>query len=66
MTAIHTSKAPERKAAPCPTCRSSSKKGHLWLGGKDYVECPDCNATGEFVMYERRISSPTVFTVTRN
>jgi len=27
----------------------------LWLSGSDYLECPDCNGTGTFVMYEQRI-----------
>jgi hypothetical protein len=27
-------------------CSLCEGKKQLWLGGKDYVECPDCNATG--------------------
>jgi hypothetical protein len=27
---------------PCQTCTGSTRKGLLWLGGNDWVECPDC------------------------
>lgn len=30
----------------CDLCLSSGKQGYLWLGGKDYVECPQCFGTG--------------------
>ena len=26
----------------CPTCAGSTRKGLLWLGGNDWLECPDC------------------------
>lgn len=42
----------------CPTCRHSTRPGLLWLGGKDWVECPDCEGTTWFVMYEERIQPP--------
>jgi hypothetical protein len=48
----------QRIDKPCPTCRRSLRKGHLWLGGKDYLECPDCGGTGNFVMYEQAITPP--------
>ncbi len=35
----------------CPTCRGRKL---LWLGGKDYVECPDCDGTGTFILYEEK------------
>jgi hypothetical protein len=25
----------------------------LWLGGTDYLECPDCGGTGVFTLYEQ-------------
>jgi hypothetical protein len=28
---------------PCSLCGGRKK---LWLGGKDYLECPDCDGTG--------------------
>jgi len=38
----------------CPTCLTSDRKhcGMLWLGGTDYMTCPDCNGTTRFVMWE--------------
>jgi len=41
--------------SPCPTCYYSDKKGQLWLSGKDYLECPDCEGTGIFILYEQRV-----------
>lgn len=46
----------ERKDSPCPTCRTSRRKGMLWLSGKDYLECPDCGGTGTFTMYEHLVT----------
>lgn len=37
--------------ARCSTCQGSSRKGLLWLGGGDWLECPDCNATGTVTFY---------------
>jgi hypothetical protein len=51
-------------ATRCPTCRHTEKgPGLLWLGGSDYVECPDCAGTGTFVMYERRITPKRIIAV---
>lgn len=51
----------------CPTCIYSLKKGHLWLGGNDYLKCPDCNGTTEFIMFERKVTPASrVFLVERN
>ena len=52
----------------CPTCRDAVKPGLLWLGGKDYVECPDCGGPsgghpGVFRMWEKTITPPKVFVV---
>lgn len=35
----------------CDLCSKSSRKGLLWLGGGDWVECPDCGGTGVDVAY---------------
>lgn len=45
---------------PCDVCNG---RGKLWLGGADYVECPDCLATGkiEFNEYKVRKVKRTVF-----
>lgn len=32
-------------AARCQTCADSTKPGRLWLGGVDWLECPDCAGT---------------------
>lgn len=37
----------------CRTCNGGRHRGLLWLGGRDYVECPDCNGTGIFELVER-------------
>lgn len=42
----------------CFLCRESLKPGYLWIGGKDYLECPDCNGTARFLMIEERIQPP--------
>lgn len=55
----------QRKSGPCPTCKGSQKKGHLWLTGKDYVVCPDCEGSQVFVCYEERITPKILFPVTR-
>lgn len=39
---------------PCDFC-SKAKPGWLWLGGADYVECPDCEATGKVECIEYRV-----------
>lgn len=42
----------ERHLIPCGICHGRKK---LWLGGDDYVECPDCNATGKIEVREYRV-----------
>ncbi len=42
----------------CPTCARSTRPGLLWLGGGDWVECPDCEGTTVFVMHEERVPPP--------
>jgi DNA-directed RNA polymerase subunit RPC12/RpoP len=27
----------------CATCAKSTEPGWLWLGGTDYVQCPNCD-----------------------
>jgi hypothetical protein len=46
---------------PCPTCTSSGRKGLLKISANDWVECPDCDATGTFVCYEQLITPPRHF-----
>jgi len=41
-----------RHDLPCSVCRG---RGRLWLGGADYVECPDCDARGRIVIEEFRV-----------
>lgn len=36
----------QRLRLRCDFCASSGKPGHLWLGGKDYIECPQCLGAG--------------------
>jgi len=50
----------QRKTGPCPTCLRSARRGLLWLGGNEYVECPDCGGPsgghpGVFLYYEELI-----------
>ena len=35
----------------CELCAASSRKGLLWLGGGDWLECPDCGGTGTAQFY---------------
>jgi hypothetical protein len=50
---------------PCDVCAKSTQKGWLWLGGGDWVKCPQCLGTGvisgEMSTWEptRRIILPT-------
>jgi DNA-directed RNA polymerase subunit RPC12/RpoP len=58
----------EKLEIVCPTCFQSQRKGLLWLGGKDYVECPDCGGPsskhpGVFRMWEKMLAPPKVFAV---
>jgi hypothetical protein len=36
----------------CDLCRDSAKPGYLWLGGSDYVECPQCFTTRKVACVE--------------
>lgn len=42
--------------ARCPTCAGSTRKGLLWLGGDDWVECPDCQETGAVEIIAERFT----------
>jgi NAD-dependent SIR2 family protein deacetylase len=58
----------QRIESRCPTCRDAVKPGLLWLGGKDYVECPDCGGPsgghpGVFILYEQTIMPGKSFAV---
>ncbi len=37
--------------AQCGLCET---RGRLWLGGRDYLECPDCLGTGKVLIVEER------------
>lgn len=39
----------------CDLC-SPRKRGYLWLGGGDWVECPQCNATGKVEVIEEHVT----------
>lgn len=41
----------------CPTCLNSRYRGQLWIRG-DYVECPDCEGSGIFVVYRQPVAPP--------
>lgn len=44
-------------SADCQTCAGSTRKGLLWLGGGDWLECPDCGGTGVFTYDESRVQA---------
>jgi len=50
----------------CSTCQGKkylpldNKVGQAF-GNRDWLECPDCGGTGEFVMYERRVEPKRIF-----
>jgi DnaJ-class molecular chaperone len=48
---------------PCTLCHGSTKKGHLWLGGSDYVQCPDCMGTGVVTFIETLVNPKRHFAV---
>jgi hypothetical protein len=41
---------------PCSQCR---QRGTLWLGGGDYLECPDCDGRGYIEVQEHRVQART-------
>lgn len=45
----------QRVTLVCDMCAGSSKPGYLWLGGSDYVECPQCFTTRTIPLVEQRI-----------
>lgn len=44
-----------RLTLACDLCGRSSKPGYLWLGGSDYVECPQCGGDKKMDIVERLI-----------
>lgn len=44
--------------ARCGTCKNSTEPGWLWLGGGDWVECPECNNISQGI----KNSTPGFFT----
>jgi hypothetical protein len=53
----------QRREQPCVTCQTSTRRGLLWLGGGDYLTCPDCDGTGTLVVYEKKVEPPRHFAV---
>jgi hypothetical protein len=45
----------------CDFCKNSQVKGHLWLGGGDYVICPQCDGTQEVIMLECKVEPDKIF-----
>lgn len=45
----------QRVTLVCDMCQGSSKPGYLWLGGSDYVECPQCFTTRTIPFVEQLI-----------
>lgn len=41
----------------CQTCEESTRPGLLWLGGNDWLKCPDCDGTTVLKGYEEKIAS---------
>jgi hypothetical protein len=41
------------------TCQLCQGRKRFWLGGRDYLECPDCGATGMIVIFEEVKKPPT-------
>lgn len=49
----------EHRRVPCPDCQ---RRGVLWLGGKDYADCPNCEGKGWFHMVtEEVLPQGTIF-----
>ena len=47
----------------CDFCRRSEKPGYLWLGGKDYVECPQCDGDQRMTILEQVVLPGRIFAV---
>lgn len=44
-----------RIKTPCLTCSGSTRKGMIWLGGTDWLECPNC-IDGVMEVHESRFT----------
>lgn len=42
--------------ARCTVCVGSTRPGLLWLGGSDWLECPDCGGTTVVTAYADRFT----------
>lgn len=42
--------------ARCPTCAGGTRGGLLWLGGDDWLTCPNCNGTQRIELIEQRFA----------
>ena len=38
---------------PCDVCSQSTRRGLLWLGGGDWVECPQCVGTAKIEVIQK-------------
>lgn len=61
------------KEIPCSDCKqigfhkhclACKGRGVLWLGGGEYVECPECQGTGGIL--KRRVHTKEIITVSRS
>lgn len=43
---------------PCTTCKGRKR---IWLGGRDYVECPHCDNLGYHDLVEARVEPVRYF-----
>ena len=50
--------SPQRTRVRCPLCLAALRPGLLWLGGRDYLTCPDCDGTQWVTLYEQRVPRP--------
>lgn len=51
----------QRLTLACDLCRGSSKPGYLWLGGADYVECPQCETSRKVEIVEQLYTPSRLF-----
>jgi len=49
----------------CDLCAGGTKPGYLWLGGSDYVECPQCAGDRQMDIVEQIVTPSRIFAVTR-
>lgn len=42
---------------PCPVCVQSTVNGRIWLGGTDWLECPQCDGSGKIERITERVQA---------